>query len=427
MEARVEHPHRCTAGHRWQHTGAPAAKCEVPAYDPVTGDLPFVTAADCPVCCGQQDLLVRELHPHYCNLCDGDWDHEGVCVDSLAAYCPWCFPKPNAEPVPGARRGSHFHYCSECGHNWQHQTACSAPLRAALPECTECRAIPAESDGERRLELVPDQPARPTRTLRERSRALRERARPLALPVGIAAAVLLSLPLVFKGYSILRSPAVNNGASVVEPRSAVARPAATPIAPMPAPMPPPPAGIAPTPAPMTPPPAAIAPRPSAIAPPPSAIAPPPPAIASPPAKPTPEATRPAAPTRTAKSTTARDVGKPLPAPAPHTVIEKPSEVRRAPSSDLPSQTTPRPTVGTSGHADDSRSGTPAPTSPRSEIVAGSTAPTPEVAPAPSDSGMRATPVVVTLPSIPGAPPFSGLTGSSARDPSLDGHPRRVTR
>ena len=145
LEPRPEHPHRCTAGHRWQHTGPAALQCAVPAYDSVTGDLAFVPASECPVCCGRQDLLVRELHPHYCNLCDGDWDHEGVCVDRLAAYCPWCLPKTDAEPAPGARRGPHFHYCSECGHYWRHDAACSAPLRVALPEGTACRTAPAES------------------------------------------------------------------------------------------------------------------------------------------------------------------------------------------------------------------------------------------------------------------------------------------
>src|SRR5207302_1924053 len=83
---------------------------------------------------GRNDLLVRELHSHYCNMCDGDWEHAGHCLDSLAACCPWCFPKPGSEPMPGARSGPHFHVCSECGQNWHHATGCSAPLRAAFAE-----------------------------------------------------------------------------------------------------------------------------------------------------------------------------------------------------------------------------------------------------------------------------------------------------
>jgi hypothetical protein len=37
------------------------------------------------------------------------------------------------------------------------------------------------------------------------------------------------------------------------------------------------------------------------------------------------------------------------------------------------------------------------------------------------------PVRADAQSIPGAPPIKGLSGSSALDTSLDGHPRRVTR
>lgn len=383
VESRTEHPHRCTAGHRWQHTGSAAVVCEIPAYDMVTGDLPFVAAKDCPVCCGRQDLLVRELHVHYCNLCDGDWDHEGVCVDGLAAYCPWCFPKPDSEPTPGVRRGPHFHYCPECGHSWQHETGCSAPLRAALPECTGCKRTPAQSDEERWSELAPAMPSR-------RARTLRERLRPLALPMGLAAGLLLSLPIVFTGYSALRNPAVNDSVSVTGPRLESKRPA--------------PAPTTPTPTALTP----TAPTPIAPAP-----------IASAPIEPTPAAARRRIPTP-------RSEARRVPA------IDHPSE-QRAPNvrlQDAPSQPGPLRPASTSGTGDDSRAipSAPAPSPVRSELIVESTAPAPEISPAAaSESGVRATPVLVTRPSIPGAPPFSGLTGSSGRDPALDGHPRRVKR
>src|SRR5215510_12388360 len=74
-EPRAEHPHRCTAGHRWQHDGPAATTCRLPIYDAVSGDLPFVGPEECPVCSGRDDLLVRQRHVHYCNICDGDWAH----------------------------------------------------------------------------------------------------------------------------------------------------------------------------------------------------------------------------------------------------------------------------------------------------------------------------------------------------------------
>ena len=317
-------------------------------------------------------------------------------MDSLAAYCPWCFPKPDSEPVPGARRGPHFHYCSECGQNWQHETACSAPLRAALPECTGCRRTPAESDEGPRPEPAPTMVVRPAKTFRER-------VRPLALPIGIAAGVLLSLPILSKGYSALRSRAVDHSVSVTQPLPAAKPPAPTAVAPQP-----------------------IAPTPSAPTP-----------IASAPTAPTLDVARPRTEPRTAKAAPARDVSRPLPPPrisAPRTeaprvpAIEHPSEPRDQdvrPRNDAPSIA--RPSAPTPGKADDSRIIPSAPAPARSEPVAESAPRTPETPPAASESGMRATPVIVTLPAIPGAPPFSGLTGSSGRDTALDGHPRRAAR
>jgi len=325
-------------------------------------------------------------------------------MDSLAAYCPWCFPKPDSELVLGARRGPHFHYCSECGQNWQHETACSAPLRAALPECTGCRRTPAESDEGPRPEPAPTMVVRPAKTFRER-------VRPLALPIGIAAGVLLSLPILSKGYSALRSRAVDHSVSVTQPLPAAKPPAPTAVAPQP-----------------------IAPAPSA--PTPIASAPTAPARTAPTA-PTLDAARPRTEPRTAKAAPARDVSRPLPPPrisAPRTeaprvpAIEHPSEPRAQdvrPRNDAPSIA--RPSAPTPGKADDSRIIPSAPAPARSEPVAESAPRTPETPPAASESGMRATPVIVTLPAIPGAPPFSGLTGSSGRDTALDGHPRRAAR
>ena len=198
---RAEHPHRCTAGHRWQHDGPTAVTCAIPTYDRVSGDLPFVSPADCPVCCGRSDLLIRELHTHYCNMCDGEWEHDGRCLDSLAACCPWCFPQSDSEPVAGARRGSHFHFCSECGQNWRHAIGCSAPLRAALPECTGCQGPLAVGDAEPRVAPAPTQ-------LRV-ARALGDRLRPFAFRASIAAMALLAIPVALTGYSTLWRPVLS--------------------------------------------------------------------------------------------------------------------------------------------------------------------------------------------------------------------------
>jgi hypothetical protein len=347
--------------------------CEILAYDPVTGDLPLVPKSACPVCSGRQDLLVRALHPHYCNLCEGDWDHEGACVDSLAAYCPWCFPKPNVAPAPGARRGLHYHYCSECGHNWQHATRCSAPLLAALPDCTGCNKTPPAGHGERLPALSATIPAGPKKTVREH-------IRPFAVPISLAAGVLLSLPILFKSYSALQSPTANKSASMEEPRPADSRPAFVPAPPK-------------------------APEP------------------------TPDVVRPRVEPGSAKSIRAARPGS-----SPASATRAPAlrtEARRGPAVDRPveqrspSEPATRPPSSVSTKADDVRATPPAPPSPTpAELYAESA---PKMPPDLSESGARATPVVVTLPSIPGAPSFGGLTGSSARDTSLDGHPRRVAR
>src|SRR5262249_8354815 len=234
LEPRAEHPHRCTAGHRWQHDGPAATTCRLPSYDPVSGDLPYVERLDCPLCSGRNDLLVRKRHTHYCNICDRDWEHEGHCLDSLAACCPWCFPKLDAEAMPGARSGPHFHVCADCGQNWRHTTGCGEPLRAALAECPWCQSadtpIEAGADGvdvvgANRIEVhngdtaavaiaaVAAEPSRgnPSRAMPSvGAPAMRvgRRIRRVARAIGIAALVLLpiGIALVLRGHSAFKSP-----------------------------------------------------------------------------------------------------------------------------------------------------------------------------------------------------------------------------
>lgn len=349
LTPRAEHPHRCTAGHRWQHDGPTAVTCQIPTYDRVSGDLPFVSPADCPVCCGRSDLLIRELHTHYCNMCDGEWEHDGRCLDSLAACCPWCFPKSDSEPVAGARRGSHFHFCSECGQNWRHAIGCSAPLRAALPECTGCQRPLTEGAAEPRVVSPP--------TRLHSARALGHRLRPLAFRTGIAAMALLAISVALAGYSTLRSPTLNE----------IPPPAPVPAAPL-----------------------AIAPTPDLSLPP----APPPP-------------------------TPRKEVRRAAPAPRPR--IERSREPDLLPQPATPS---PHPTIVQGPPATPSK---PEPSAARSELVAESASRLRETPPASNEGAPVATPVRAELPSIPGAPPFRGLGGSSGLDTSLDGHPRRVTR
>ena len=376
VEPRAEHPHRCTAGHRWQHGGPTASTCGIPSYDPISGDLPFVGPEDCPVCCGRSDLLVRELHSHYCNLCDGDWKHEGHCLESLAACCPWCFPKLDAEPMPGARSGPHFHVCSECGQNWRHATGCAEPLRAVFPECPGCRSASPSTECDAPT-LAPSPP-----TPSADKRALGARIRPLARPIGVAAVVLLSIPIVLKGVSVLRSPGADGGAPALEARIEAPRSEPAPAAPAP-PAARAPSGSAPD----------LAKRPAE----------------SSPAKPVPKgsvARLPVAPTPVVRKEARR-------APVSDRVTEpwaqeSPSRILRSQESDVLAEPAPPPAA-------------------RSELVAEAPPRVPETPPIPSENGPPTTPVRAALPSIPGAPAFSGLSGSSGLDTSLDGHPRRANR
>ena len=137
-EGEEGHPHRCRAGHRWQHTGPTAEECPLGRVSSHS-DLPDTRPQDCPLCTGREDLLLRPRHAHHCVLCEGDWEHEGRCIEGFFAWCPWCFPEPRARPAPGMRSGAHKHYCPECSRNWEHSRPCSAPLRAVLPECAGCR------------------------------------------------------------------------------------------------------------------------------------------------------------------------------------------------------------------------------------------------------------------------------------------------
>ena len=388
---RAEHPHRCTAGHRWQHGGPAATTCGIPSYDAISGDLPFVGPEDCPVCCGRNDLLVRELHSHYCNMCDGDWEHAGHCLDSLAACCPWCFPKPGSEPMPGARSGPHFHVCSECGQNWHHATGCSAPLRAASAECPGCQRPNPPTEGDAQpLESSATTPSTGARALGNR--------RPLARPIGVAI-VLLSIPLVLKGYSMLSSPGVDARAPIFEERIEAPSPAPTLSAPAPA-----------EPAPdLTRPPAESSPAKHI----------PPSGVAS-----LPPAPRPPSPRREIRAPTGDRVAAP-PAQEPR------PRILRSREPDVLLEPAPRPLAPSSAASPSdalpAAPPKPAPSVARSEIVPETPGRAPEAPAAPSESGPPATPVRPPRPSIPGAPPFSVLSGSSGLDTSLEGHPRRVDR
>ena len=224
------HPHRCREGHRWQHTGPTAAACEIPAHDAELGGLPLVSSRDCPVCSGREELLTRDLHSHYCNICEGDWDHEGRCLEGPVACCPWCFPAADAAPAPGARRGPHFHFCPECTQNWQHDASCSAPLRVVLSDCSGCRELAAErTAGERAVEpftAFSSSRARAART--QAVRAVRDLVRAAAVPASIAACVILAIPILLKVSSMLWSMAPHSVAPVSEQRPGESLPALTP-------------------------------------------------------------------------------------------------------------------------------------------------------------------------------------------------------
>ena len=437
VEPRADHPHRCTVGHRWQHDGPSATTCAIPSYDPILGDLPFVGPEECPLCSGRPDLLIRGLHSHYCNMCDGDWTHDGQCLDSLAACCPWCFPQFDAEPVPGARSGPHFHVCSECGQNWRHATGCAAPLRAALPECSGCRnaSAPTEGHAQRRAPF--------TAVSSDRTRALGTRVRSLARPIAVI--LLLSIPLALKGYWVSRSPSTQDNAPVSEERIETPSPAPLQSTPVTPPAPAPPAPAPPIPAPpvrmaATPPPSA--PAPSAPAPSaPKASAPVP--SARTPSDPVSSTSAPSAPARHAPTPPASMRSAPAPESAQPPARTRPPDLMR-PSGlpSLPLQSAPRPApvptidagqapardriVEPPAPPSPAAPSKPAPPPPR-DLVAEAPPKAPEIAPTPSESALPAAPPRAALPSIPGAPPFAGLTGSSGVDTSLDGHPRRVTR
>jgi len=184
------HPHRCTEGHHWQHTGPTAATCAIPKHQPESGNLPYVDSQDCPLCSGREELLIRGSHSHHCPVCEGDWTHEGRCLDGLVASCLWCFPKAESDPAPGQRRGPHIHYCPRCGQNWQHTAPCAAPLRVALSECSGCRT----PGGQQRA-----QPSGATASSRARAlQVVRDLVAPLPVPVLLlAGGILLILFLTF--------------------------------------------------------------------------------------------------------------------------------------------------------------------------------------------------------------------------------------
>ena len=184
------HPHRCTEGHHWQHTGPTAATCAIPKHQPESGNLPYVDSQDCPLCSGREELLIRGSHSHHCPVCEGDWTHEGRCLDGLVASCLWCFPKAESDPAPGQRRGPHIHYCPRCGQNWQHTAPCAAPLRVALSECSGCRT----PGGQQRA-----QPSGATASSRARAlQVVRDLVAALPVPVFLlAGGILLILLLTF--------------------------------------------------------------------------------------------------------------------------------------------------------------------------------------------------------------------------------------
>ena len=184
----AEHPHRCRAGHRWEHTGPTAEGCPI-GRSPSHPDLPNTSPQDCPLCSGREDLLLRASHAHHCAVCDGDWEHEGRCLEGFFAWCPWCFPQPGAGPAPGMRRGAHKHYCPECSRNWEHRRPCGAPLRAVLPECPVCRDRQLVTHGETVLRKGP--------RARRASRSRRRSGRVLGAGIVLASGLLLAL-IVFK-------------------------------------------------------------------------------------------------------------------------------------------------------------------------------------------------------------------------------------
>ncbi len=207
------HPHRCSHGHHWQHTGPTALDCKIPAVDPNSGNLPLVSPQDCPICSGREEVLIRNSHSHHCPVCEGDWTHEGRCLYGLVAWCPWCFPKAGSDPARGARTGPHIHYCPECCQNWQHTTPCGSPLQAALPDCPGC------------LKLRDETPAEAIVTTKaSRARSVRA-GRNLTLPLTVAAVAVGAGILVLSVlFDFSPTPSSQVPREVPKPRTDAQRP-----------------------------------------------------------------------------------------------------------------------------------------------------------------------------------------------------------
>ena len=146
------HLHLCPKDHYWQHAGPTAEGCALPTFIPYTG---LLSAAECAVCAGRDDLLTRPPHSHRCGFCEVEWIHEGRCAEGLAAWCPWDFAGPSGETAPGTRTGRHRHYCPQCGTHWSHLEPCAAQWQVALPSCPTCGTTPQRSPGRVRLGTRP--------------------------------------------------------------------------------------------------------------------------------------------------------------------------------------------------------------------------------------------------------------------------------
>src|SRR5262245_57167208 len=87
------HRHRCQNQHRWFHGSPTAATCTLAIESGgKEGDSALLDAAACPLCTGQDELLLRGRHQHRCGFCEATWSHKGRCVLEPAASCPWCVP-----------------------------------------------------------------------------------------------------------------------------------------------------------------------------------------------------------------------------------------------------------------------------------------------------------------------------------------------
>ena len=213
------HPHRCQAGHRWQHADRTAVGCAIPTYDSA-GNLQGVDPEDCPVCSGRDDVLMRAAHIHYCTICDGDWIHEGRCLEDLPAWCPWCRPLEGTPPT-AARTGPHSHYCPDCGSSWRHSEDCTAPLEAVLPDCSGCANRDERPSGTAAARLV---------------RAVRsyDLVRPLAMTLSLAVCVFLAGSFVLRHLPAFRTstPPIREQPHVVEPSRVMESPATQTPAPV---------------------------------------------------------------------------------------------------------------------------------------------------------------------------------------------------